>query len=116
MNRLLLITLILAATTALAATQKLQELPLIGTLRSNSRVYVYDSLSGNRNISGSNLKKQINSEPVLRSPYGNYSMITQYNSYSSNGVPTQYRYSSIKYNRVKVFFEGNKLILRPVNE
>lgn len=60
MRRLILIISLLVSATALAATtQKLSDLPTITTLRDAARFYIFDSMSGNRNITGAALKNAI---------------------------------------------------------
>lgn len=87
MKRLITIALIMTAGCAWAASQKLNELPLISNIKDTARLYVYDSLSGNRNITGANFR--------LQAVGGDGALIKQaHASYSSTkaGTPnSQYR-------------------------
>lgn len=75
MKRLIAIALIMVAATAFAASQKLNELPLIGKIKDDARMYVYDTLSGNRNITGANFRQQAagGDGPLIKQAQASYS-------------------------------------------
>lgn len=87
MQRLITITLILLAASAFAASQKLSELPLISNIKDSARLYVYDTLSGNRNITGSDFRKQAagGDSPLIKQALASYS------SANANTPNSQYR-------------------------
>ena len=115
MKKLLILTIIMAvAAISLAAEKTYYSYPTAIRLRESARFLVYDNLSGSRNITAAAIKESVNTEPVLKGRYGNYSSVI-YKRYSSNdqALISFGRYSATRSNRTYMYFIGNKLVITP---
>lgn len=98
MKRLMTIALLMITATVYAAGQQYYSYPDATTLKTADRVLIYQNASGSRNITGSVLKRDVNTEPVLRGKFGRYT--------ATGGTKWD--------GRTYMYFKGQKLVITPV--